>query len=138
VVGETRGGFPDLFLENRSERCNHCENAPCVQNCPTGASYQAGDGTVQIDRVKCTGCKACIASCSYGARYLHPEGFVDKCTFCAHREGSTACAEVCPTACIRFGDLGDPGSEVNRILAARPHKVLQPELGTRPRVYYLT
>lgn len=153
VVTETRGGFPDLSLENRSERCNHCAFAPCVDNCPTGASYRAADGTVQIDRRKCTGCKNCISACPYEARFVHPAGFIDKCTFCAHRTAAgeaageaaeqavggrrTACQEVCPTACIHFGDAEDPGSDVSRLLAQRPHKTLLPEAGTRPNVFYL-
>jgi tetrathionate reductase subunit B len=137
VVTESRGSFPDLSLENRSERCNHCGFAPCIDNCPTGASYRAPDGSVQIDRVKCTGCKNCISACPYGARFVHPAGFIDKCTFCAHRRGITACQEVCPTGCIHFGDALDPGTEVSRLLAGRVSKVLLPEAGTRPQVYYL-
>lgn len=139
VVSETRGTFPHLTLINRSERCNHCENAPCIDNCPTGASYRAADGTVQIDRSKCTGCKACISACPYGARYVHPEGFVDKCTFCAHRsDGATACAAVCPTECITFGDAADPDSDVSRLLAAHKIDVVKPETGTWPKVYYIS
>lgn len=137
VITESAGRFPDLTLEHRSERCNHCATAPCVDNCPTGASHRARDGTVQIDRGKCTGCKNCIAACPYRARYVHPEGFIDKCTFCAHRDGDPACAEICPTACILFGDADDPDSEVSRVLASRRHRTLLPEAGTRPRVFYL-
>ena len=138
VVSETRGRFPQLALENRSERCNHCENAPCIANCPTGASHRGRGGTVQIDRSKCTGCKSCIAACPYGARFVHPDGFVDKCTFCAHREdGTTACTAVCPTECIAFGDANDAVSAVSRLLASRRSKVILPEAGTRPHVYYL-
>jgi len=138
VVSETNGSFPHLTIENRSERCNHCENAPCIYNCPTGASYRADDGTVQIDRTKCSGCKNCIAACPYGARHVHPQGFIDKCTFCQHIEGTTACAQVCPTECIAFGDANDPSSEVSRLLRERRVKVLKEEAGTWPQVYYAT
>ena len=55
VVQETRGEFPELELFIQSQRCNHCTDAPCVANCPTGASYYRGDGTVQVDRDACTG-----------------------------------------------------------------------------------
>ena len=109
-------------------------------NCPTGASYRAANGTVQIDRSKCTGCKSCIAACPYGARFVHPDGFVDKCTFCMHRvqKGKLpACVEQCPTTSLTFGDLNDPESELSKLLRSRKHKVRQPETGARPRHYYL-
>jgi Fe-S-cluster-containing dehydrogenase component len=138
VVSETRGRFPHLQLENRSERCMHCEDAPCITNCPTGASFRAEDGSVQVDPDLCTGCKNCISVCPYGARYVLPDGTVDKCTFCTHRDGTTACAEACPTGAITFGDLDDPDSAVSRLLRERRAKVLHPEAGTRPKLFYLT
>lgn len=139
VVTETQGTFPNLKMEHRSERCNHCSNPPCVSNCPTGASYTEADGSVQVDRSKCSGCKNCLSACPYNARYVDPRGgFVDKCTFCPHIEGSTGCAEICPTNCIHFGDLNDPHSEVSRLLHARQVKVLAQEAGTWPNVYYVS
>ncbi|RWX45868.1 4Fe-4S binding domain-containing protein [Candidatus Electrothrix aarhusensis] len=53
VLEIVQGDFPDLTTEMRSELCNHCDNAPCVNICPTGASHYEEDGTVQIDRDKC-------------------------------------------------------------------------------------
>ena len=140
VVQESRGRFPDLELHIRSERCNHCTNAPCVANCPTGASHYRGDGTVQIDRALCTGCRACIAACPYGARFVHTEGYVDKCSLCIHRLGRglpTACEEVCPTRAIAVGDADDPGSEVARRLRRGTAYVVTPEAGTGPNVLYV-
>ena len=135
------GAYPDLSLEFRSERCNHCENAPCVRCCPTGASHQLDNGIVMVTKNECIGCGACIQSCPYDARYQHPEGYVDKCTFCSHRvaEGlSTACASVCPTKCIHFGDLEDPKSTISQLLKSRNYKALAPEAGTKPQIFYLT
>ena len=140
IVQETWGKFPDLSMQIRSERCNQCGDAPCVTACPTGASHVAEGGVVLVNAAKCTGCKACIASCPYGARYVHPDGHVDKCTFCLHRTSkgrTTACAEVCPTRSITFGDLADPGSEVARLVASRRHEVVKPEAGTEPNVFFL-
>ena len=141
IVTETHGTFPNLQMEIRSERCNHCDNAPCVSACPTGASHIGYGGIVLVDPDKCTGCKACIASCPYEARYVHPEGHVDKCTFCLHRVEKgllPACVEVCPTKALIFGDLNDPDSEISRTLRSRPHKVNKPELGLSPNVFFLT
>jgi Fe-S-cluster-containing dehydrogenase component len=142
IVTEAAGAFPDTRLEIRSERCNHCDRPPCVHCCPTGASHVEDFGRlVQITSGLCIGCKACLAACPYDARYVHPRGYADKCTFCVHRvkDGlSPACVAVCPTHCMHFGDLDDPHSEVSRLLASRRHHALQPEVGTGPRIYFLT
>jgi len=140
-VTEAVGGtYPQLELELRSERCNHCADAPCVRCCPTGASQIAEGGIVIVDKEDCIGCGACIESCPYDARYTHPEGHVDKCTFCLHRvkDGlKPACVSVCPTRCMHFGDLDDPNSEISQILKTRTYKVLAPEAGTDPHIFYL-
>jgi Fe-S-cluster-containing dehydrogenase component len=141
TVQAERGVFPLLTLETRSERCNHCEDAPCVNACPTRASHYEDGGIVVVDPEKCVGCKACIVACPYEVRYLHPDGYVDKCTFCIHRvrEGKNpACVTVCPTKALTFGDLDDPRSAIFRQLQTRQHKVLKPEEGTKPRLFFLT
>jgi len=141
VVTETSGRFPDLHQEIRSERCNHCDDPPCVGACPTGASHVSDGGAVIVDRDRCTGCKACIAACPYGARYVDSRhGYVDKCTFCLHRVRrgeQPACADVCPTRSITFGDLGERGSAVAGKLESRRHKTLEPEAGLGPHVFFL-
>jgi Fe-S-cluster-containing dehydrogenase component len=135
------GQFPTLQLTIRSERCNHCDDPPCVSCCPTGASHvHDWGGVVLVTKEECIGCKACVASCPYDARYIHPEGYADKCTFCIQRieKGQDpACVSVCPTRCMYFGDLDDASSEVSRLLASRKHHTVLPEAGTRPRIHYL-
>ena len=142
ITTEVRGAFPTLSLEIRSERCNHCDHPPCVSCCPTGASHVAQPGSVVlVTASRCIGCKACIAACPYGARFVHPDGYTSKCTFCHHRtaEGKDpACVSVCPTHCMTFGDLDDPASRINELLRSRPHHSLLPEAGTGPRIFYLT
>ncbi len=140
VVSETRGRFPKLTQTIRSERCNHCANASCVAACPTGASHYGPGGAVQVNPAKCTGCKACMVGCAYGARYVHDSGHIDKCSFCVHRvqRGELpACVSICPTNSLHFGDLNDPKSEVSRLLSSRAHRVLQPEQGTACNVFFL-
>jgi Fe-S-cluster-containing dehydrogenase component len=141
IVQKLTGSYPTLDLEIRSERCNHCDEPPCVSCCPTGASHVHDFGrVVLVDEKLCIGCKACLASCPYDARFIHPEGYADKCTFCIHRAEKgedPACVAVCPTRCMHFGDLDDPGSEVSRLLASRKRHALLPEAGTRPRIFYL-
>lgn len=141
VVSETRGRFPSLRQQIRSERCNHCSNPPCVSACPTGASHIGQGGTVLVSRNKCSGCKACLAACPYDARYIHPqEGYADKCTFCIHRVNrglQPGCVSNCPTGALDFGDLDDPESSVSRLLKSRSYRVLKPETGTEPNMYFL-
>ena len=141
VAESVTGKYPESRLELRSERCNHCTNSPCVRCCPTDASYQLENGIVLVDKEKCIGCGACVVSCPYDARFMHPDGYADKCTFCNHlvEEGKNpACVDVCPTHCMYFGDIEDPESEIARIVQSRDSKNLIPEAGTSPQIYYLT
>jgi Fe-S-cluster-containing dehydrogenase component len=140
VVEVVDGTYPNVSIELRSERCNHCNNSPCVRCCPTGASHFEEGGIVVVNPNKCIGCGACIQSCPYDARYSHPEGYVDKCTFCIRRvkQGSDpACVSVCPTKCMYFGDLSDPNSKIVNVLKNRKYKSLAPEAGTQPQIFYL-
>ncbi|MEK6704505.1 MAG: 4Fe-4S dicluster domain-containing protein [Bdellovibrionota bacterium] len=120
--------------------CNHCDNPPCVQVCPVGATFKSPDGVVLVDDSYCVGCRYCIQACPYGARYIHPEKRVaDKCTFCYHRISkglAPACVEVCPTQARVFGDLKKLSSPIHRILQFNAIKTLKPELNTRPKVFY--
>jgi Fe-S-cluster-containing dehydrogenase component len=142
LVELTRGTFPNLTTEYRSERCNHCSNPTCLWACPTGATYRwNGSNIILVEPSKCTGCKACIAACPYDARMImRPEGYVDKCTFCHHRVDKgmdPACVSTCPTGCMYFGDLDDPKSKVSELLATRRYKAPLEETGNKPNVFYL-
>ena len=121
--------------------CNHCEKPPCVQVCPTGATYKTADGVVLIDHKYCIGCQYCIQACPYGARFFNREKNVsEKCTWCYHRitKGlKPACVEVCPTGTRIFGDLDDPQSPVSRFIRDNRVEVLKPETGNRPNVFYI-
>ncbi len=76
IVYDTKGQYPTLLTEIRSERCNHCDNPPCVYCCPCGASHvHERGGVVLVYHEKCVGCKACMAACPYDARFVHPEGY---------------------------------------------------------------
>ena len=128
--------------------CLHCETPACVTVCPTGASYKRGeDGIVLVDEDKCIGCKLCSWACAYGAReYSEVEGVMKKCTLCVDRiyneqlpeeDRQPACVQACPTKARHFGDLGDPESDVSKLVAERGGVALMPELGYAPVNRYL-
>ena len=136
-----RGEFPNTrryFLVNR---CNHCDDAPCVAICPTRALYKRADGIVDFDSSRCIGCKSCMQACPYDALYIDPNTHTAaKCNYCAHRveQGiEPACVVVCPERAIIAGDMHNPNTEIARIIAREPVRVRKPEQGTKPNVYYL-
>ena len=120
--------------------CNQCDNPPCVQVCPVGATFKTGDGVTLVDSDYCIGCRYCIQACPYGARYLDPRTkTADKCTFCYHRikQGlQPACVEVCPTQARVFGELRALASPLRRLMRMNELQVLKPSLNTEPKVYY--
>jgi len=121
--------------------CNQCENPPCVQVCPVGATYRAPDGVVLVDRKWCIGCGYCIMGCPYGVRFFHPVHHVaDKCNFCYHRitKGLKAsCVDACPFGARQLGNARDPNDPVTKIVLTGRVGVLKDEYGTKPQVYYL-
>ena len=121
--------------------CNHCDNPPCIPVCPVGATYKREDGIVAVDGDRCVGCAYCVQACPYDARFInHETNKADKCTFCAHRVDAgllPACVETCVGGARIFGDLNDPESMVHQLLSENKVKVLKPEQGTQPHVFYL-
>jgi molybdopterin-containing oxidoreductase family iron-sulfur binding subunit len=112
--------------------CQHCEHPPCVDVCPTQASFKRADGIVLVDRHRCIGCRYCMMACPYKARsFVHEplenqnpdvprgKGTVEACTLCVHRIDKgliPACAEACKNKAILFGDLNDANSEIYKKL----------------------
>jgi Fe-S-cluster-containing dehydrogenase component len=128
--------------------CLHCETPDCVTVCPTGASYKrAEDGIVLVDEDKCIGCKLCSWACPYGAReYSEVDGVMKKCTLCVDRiynehldeaDRQPACVQACPTKARHFGDLGDPDSDISRLVLDRGGVALMPDLDYKPVNRYL-
>ncbi len=121
--------------------CNQCENPPCVQVCPVGATYATADGVVLVDRKWCIGCGYCIMGCPYGVRFFHPiHKVAEKCNFCYHRitKGmKPACVDACPFGARQIGNLRDPDDPVTRIIMTERVGILKEEYGTKPQVYYI-
>ncbi len=136
--------------------CQHCEYPPCVDVCPTGASFRRADGIVMVDRHDCIGCRYCMMACPYHARsFLHDtvavkptraprgKGCVESCNFCVHRldngETTTACQDACAKdghKAIVFGDLNDPQSPVSQALKDQPNRQIRADLQLNTGVRY--
>lgn len=142
VLITERGTYPDVKRRFLPVLCNHCEEAPCVQVCPVGASYRREDGVVLVDQDKCIGCGYCVEACPYDARYINPfTGTADKCTFCQPRIDSglePACVHNCMGQARIFGDLNDPNSAVSKLVNGNSVQTLKGNLGTEPRVFYIS
>ena len=121
--------------------CNHCQNPPCVQVCPVGATFRTDDGFVLNDGDHCLGCGYCVQACPYGVRFINPETHKsDKCTWCYHRVQVgklPACVTVCPNKVRWFGDLKDSESEVSKVFKEDRWMVLKPDMHTTPYCFYV-
>ena len=128
--------------------CLHCDDAPCVPVCPTGASYKREeDGIVLVNADTCIGCKLCSWACPYGAReYDENAGVMKKCTLCVDKIYNTnipkedrvpACVSTCPAGARSFGDLNDESSDLFQIIEDRGGYDLMPEQQCNPVNKYL-
>ncbi len=157
---DIQGPDPDAYYVPIA--CQQCENAPCVNACPTKATWIEKEGISVVDYNWCIGCRMCVNACPYGARKFNwgkPElppnelnvnthylsnrprtkGVVEKCHFCLQRvrDGKyPQCHKACPAGVRKFGNLLDPSSEVHYIF--KKYKVfrLKENLNTEPRFYY--
>ncbi len=138
--------------------CQHCEHPPCVDVCPTGASFKRDDGIVLVDKHICIGCRYCMMACPYKARsFIHEDlhdqlpdaprgkGTVESCTLCVHRvdrdgaDAVPACAEAVNRGgrkVIWFGDLNDPDSDISQALREFGATRLRADMGLNPGVGY--
>lgn len=111
-----------LFM---SDSCKHCNDAGCLNVCPTSAIIRTDMGNVYVQPETCIGCKYCIAACPWGViSFDDKTGIVQKCTLCndrIHNGLGTACSKACPTGSIQFGEV----SELRAKAQARLGKVKQ-------------
>lgn len=122
-------------------RCNHCDDAPCVEICPVTALYTREDGIVDFDDDRCIGCKACTQACPYDALYMDPvKNTAAKCNYCSHRVDvglEPACVVVCPEEAIIAGDMSNPISEISQLLKSQAVVARKPEKKTVPKLFYI-
>ncbi|MES9844004.1 MAG: sulfate reduction electron transfer complex DsrMKJOP subunit DsrO [Candidatus Sedimenticola sp. PURPLELP] len=143
-------------VTNLPMMCQHCEHPPCVDVCPTGASFKRADGIVMVDRHTCIGCRYCMMACPYKARsFIHSDiaeqvvhaprgkGCVESCNMCAPRIDGGATTTACQDACtkdghqaILFGDLKDPSSAISKALKEKSSRQIRADLELNTGVRY--
>lgn len=135
--------------------CQHCEHPPCVDVCPTGASFRRDDGIVLVDKHTCIGCRYCVMACPYKARsFVHEalsnqksysprgKGTVESCTLCVHRvdrDRTPACVEACQSdggGAMVFGDLNDESGTLAGALRDQPSSQVRRDLDLNTGVRY--
>ncbi len=137
---------------NAPVMCQHCAEPPCVDVCPTGASFKRADGIVLVDRHSCIGCRYCMMACPYKARsFVHEpvhdqrsdvprgKGCVESCTMCVHRidrGASPACVEACPEGVFTFGNMNDPDSAIAQRLRTVASTQIRADLKLNTGVRY--
>lgn len=143
IVGPV-GEYPNMVRYPLPTMCQECENAPCLEVCPTGATYRDEEtGVILIDSEQCIGCQACMQACPYGQRcYNEQAGVVEKCNLCHDLTAKgelPACVKSCSAGARFYGDLDDPESDVSKELAKYSEDQIHtlPDSGNAPLTKYI-
>jgi Fe-S-cluster-containing dehydrogenase component len=139
IERKERGTYPIVDANFMPVMCNHCDDAPCMKAAKDGAVKKRDDGIVIIDPVKAKGQKAIADACPYGAVSWNEELQLPQAwIFDAHLldDGWTQprAEQSCPTDVFKSVKVED--AEMQKMVAQESLEVLQPELGTKPRIYY--
>ena len=122
IYKNEEGAYPDTRVQNISIACMHCEDAPCVMGCPTGAIHKDDkNGATLVDEDLCIGCHSCAIACPFGVpRYI--DGKMQKCEMCLLRVEhgySNPCVKACPTEALRFGNINEFSDEKEGVVVRK-------------------
>ncbi len=117
------GTYPEARMRYVSLACMHCEDAPCLLACPTGAiAREPGTRVVKVNQELCIGCHSCSMACPFGVPRFGQDGTMQKCDLCTTRLENglePACVRVCPTKALRQGDPNDLSMDREKKAAER-------------------
>jgi anaerobic dimethyl sulfoxide reductase subunit B (iron-sulfur subunit) len=135
--GETYAA--NIYAYYVSVACNHCQNPPCVNVCPTQAIIKRADGVILINADQCVGCRYCEWSCPYSApQFNEASGKMTKCNFCydyLEQGKSPACVSACPSRVLEFGELSELQAKYGAVDGIEPlptGSITQPALVITP------
>ncbi|MBT7260383.1 MAG: 4Fe-4S dicluster domain-containing protein [Desulfobacula sp.] len=96
-----------LLIQHKNENlyhipivCNQCENAYCMNACPSKAIHRNDEGIVCVSEDKCIGCGLCVQYCPIGMAALDPD--TQKAVKCELCQGEPLCVEACPTGALEL------------------------------------
>lgn len=121
--------------------CQQCDDAPCIEVCPTGASCRdEKTGIVKVDKHKCIGCSYCLPACPYEVRYINKRTNVaDKCDFCLttrlNKGFPPICVSVCPEKALIFGR--EDSVKIQEWLKTHDYYTYQLDGAGKPHLYRL-
>ncbi len=106
------GPVPALSYPNN---CRHCNPAPCVRICPSGAMTRLAPDRVDVISQDCIGCAMCAVVCPFDAIEFAQVAGVDvlvavKCDLCPDRLAAgrePACVEACKVDALEFGEVNE-------------------------------
>jgi Fe-S-cluster-containing hydrogenase component 2 len=119
------GALPRIYLESADRfavplQCRHCEDAPCVRVCPSGALGRRDlSAPVLVDQEKCIGCTFCVEACPFGVIRVartaangsaETRVAVIKCDLCVARQSAglgPACVAACPTRALALEEVDE-------------------------------
>ena len=139
IERKERGQTPMIDVAYLPMLCNHCDNAPCIEEAKDGAISKREDGIIIIDPIKSKGQKHLVDSCPYNRIWWNEDLQIPQIwIFDAHLldDGweKPRAESVCATGAIVAKRVSD--KKMAEIVKTEELEVLQPELGTKPRVYY--
>ena len=139
IERKERGQSPMVDVAFVPTMCQHCDDAPCLKVAKNGAVKKRDDGIILIDPILAKGQKQIVEACPHGAVWWNEEKQIPQAwTFDAHLldQGwkEPRAAQVCPTAAITAVKVED--AEMQRMVKSEELSVLNPEAGTKPRVWY--
>ena len=112
-----QGAKPRIYIESAGRlavplQCRHCEDAPCVRVCPSGALSRPSEAEpVLADQERCIGCAFCVQACPFGVIRLTPEGkVIIKCDLCVKRQAEglqPACVVACPVGALSLEEVDE-------------------------------
>ncbi|MBN2123605.1 MAG: 4Fe-4S binding protein [Deltaproteobacteria bacterium] len=122
---------PGLYLDTSfPNKCRHCDPAPCMAVCPSGAIGRDGElDIVVVDGHKCIACAMCAMVCPFDVLTFYPSIGIEidkpvalKCDHCIDRRRQgriPACVEACKVGALVYGELNDMVKRARTQLAVK-------------------